>query len=260
MSTELKIWETPQTLSEIKKTFAPNLTETEFSMLVGMGKATGLNPFLREIWAVKYGGKAQLFIGRDGYRKSAQRHKDYGRHTVIAIYSNDQFEATNGVPTHKYSMKDRGELIGAYCLVERKTSTLPMFSDVLLKEYDKKQGVWLSMPETMIKKVAEAQGLRMAFQELFAGTYSEAEDWKNVPEEIFEPLQYVKQLDECTTLHQLHDTLRANYHKHIVNHPEKDSMMKHYESAKKNIIELEKTIESEVVEQSKENIDDKENK
>ena len=30
----------------------------------------------------------------------------------------------------------------------------------------------------MIKKVAEAQGLRGSFQELFAGTYEESENWE----------------------------------------------------------------------------------
>lgn len=244
MTTELKIWESPQALAEIKKTLAPNLTDTEFSMLVGMGKATDLNPFLKEIWAVKYGGKAQIFIGRDGYRKSAQRHKDYGRHTVIAVYKNDQFEVNNGIPNHKYTLKDRGELVMAYCLVERKTSLLPMYNEVLLKEYDQKQGVWQTKPETMLKKVAEAQGLRQAFQELFAGTYSDAEDWKNPPEHVFDVVEFASQIDSCTTLQQLKDTLAANW-KHIKNNPDKDNLLAHYEHAKKSISEIDAiTIET----------------
>ncbi len=44
-----------------------------------------------------------------------------------------------------------------------------------------KFGVWVGKPATMIKKVAEAQGLRASFQELFAGTYEESENWKDTP-------------------------------------------------------------------------------
>ena len=39
--------------------------------------------------------------------------------------------------------------------------------------------LWDSKPATMIKKVAEAQGLRMAFQSMFAGTYAEDEQWED---------------------------------------------------------------------------------
>ena len=44
-----------------------------------------------------------------------------------------------------------------------------------MEEYSLPQSLWKSKPETMIKKVAEAQALRQSFQEVFAGTYSYAE-------------------------------------------------------------------------------------
>jgi len=46
---------------------------------------------------------------------------------------------------------------------------------VTMDEYNLRQGLWNSKPETMIKKVAEAQALRQSFQDLLAGTYSDAE-------------------------------------------------------------------------------------
>ncbi len=71
---QVSVWTDEKKLIEIKDLLAPKLTANEFALLVNMGKATGLNPFLREIWAVKYDDKspAQVFIGRDGYRKVAQ--------------------------------------------------------------------------------------------------------------------------------------------------------------------------------------------
>ena len=176
MSEQLAVWNEDKNIEEIKKSFAKDLTGLEFGIFVNMGKATGLNPFLREIWAVKFGSNpAQIFIGRDGYRKSAQSNKSYDYHYVEAVYSNDHFEANDGVYSHKFNLKDRGELVGAFCNVKRKDSSRPISVFVELREYDLKQSIWKTKPATMIKKVAESQALRMAFQDLFAGTYEENE-------------------------------------------------------------------------------------
>lgn len=177
-SREVMNWNDEAKMAEVKKIFAPKLTDTEFQAFRGIGRATGLNPFLREIWAVKYGdGAASIFIGRDGYRKSAQANSEYDWHFVDAIYANDSFRVVNGEVNHDYRLTDRGALIGAYALCKRKTSSRPNYGQVLLKEYTTGKSLWTSKPETMIKKVAEAQVLRMTFQELFAGTYDEAEQW-----------------------------------------------------------------------------------
>jgi phage recombination protein Bet len=188
----ITIWEDKQKLEEIRKLFAPKLTDLEFKFFVGMGKATNLNPFLREIWAVKYNEKdaAQTFIGRDGYRKSAQAHKDYDYHQSDAVYENDLFEVADGKIKHQYNLKNRGKLLGAYCITKRKNSERSSFVFAELIEYSTGKSLWKEAgpykndkgymaqggkPATMIKKVAESQCLRMCFQELFAGTYGEEE-------------------------------------------------------------------------------------
>ena len=176
MSNELAIW-SENKLTDIKKLFANNLTDNEFETFVWIWKVTGLNPFLREIWAVKYwNSPANIFIWRDGYRKSAQSNKEYDYHLVDTVYENDNFSVKNWEVEHVYNFKNRWALIWAYCLVKRKSSSKAMFTFVELSEYDTKQSVWKTKPATMIKKVAEAQGLRWAFQELFAGTYEESEE------------------------------------------------------------------------------------
>jgi phage recombination protein Bet len=175
----MALWQENDKLAEVKKVFGKDLTDSEFAILVQIGKATTLNPFLKEIWAVKYGtNPAQIFIGRDGYRKVAQGNPDYDYHLVDAVYANDEFSIDNGEVRHKYSIKDRGALVGAYCVVKRVGSTKTTFNYVDLKEYTTGKSLWNTKPATMIKKVAEAQGLRMAFQQLFAGTYDEAEAWE----------------------------------------------------------------------------------
>lgn len=174
---ELIIWDDNQKLGEIRKLFAPKLTDLEFQAFVGMGKATGLNPFTREIWSVKYqdSAPAQIFIGRDGYRKSAQANPDYDYHQGDAVYDNDEFEVVDGQIKHRYTLKNRGNLVGAYCTVKRKKASRASYVFVELGEYNTHRSVWKDKPATMIKKVAEAQALRAAFQEQFAGTYSEDE-------------------------------------------------------------------------------------
>jgi phage recombination protein Bet len=181
-SQNMAVWEDSKQVEEIRKIFAPKLNAQEFDAFVGMGKAANLNPFLREIWAVKYADSspAQIFVGRDGYRKAAQRNHEYDYHECDAVYTNDLFKrnSISGEINHEYNLKDRGELLGAYCIVKRKNSSRPCYTWVKLSEYSTGKSLWhqqTGKPETMIKKVAECQGLRGAFQDLLGGTYGEEE-------------------------------------------------------------------------------------
>lgn len=171
------IWDDKSTLAEIKLLFAPHLTQSEFSYFIQVGKNTGLNPFMRELWAVKYGrNPAQIFVGRDGYRKSAQAHPAYEYHQVNAVYCGDEFTIINDEIYHQSNpFAQNQKLTGAYCKVKRKNAEHYTYVTVKFDEYNLKQGLWVTKPETMIKKVAEAQALRAAFQDVLGGTYDDAE-------------------------------------------------------------------------------------
>ena len=177
LNNSLTMWEDNIKLNEIRQLFAPKLTEMELQYFVGLGKATGLNPFLKEIWSVKYDERspAQVFIGRDGYRKAAQAQSEYDYHQCDSVYENDIFEVQDGIVKHAYKLTQRGNLIGAYCIVKRHKSSRPMYVFVELKEYSTGKSVWATKPATMIKKVAESQCLRACFQDLLGGTYGEEE-------------------------------------------------------------------------------------
>lgn len=172
------MWKDESQLKTIKEIYAPNATVGEFNTFVQMGIATGLNPFLREIWLVKYdkSAPAQIFIGRDGYRKVIGRNDQYDGHIVNVVYSNDVWnvDLINGKVEHNPAIKDRGALVGAYCMVYMKNISRPFYVFVEFSEYDKKQSVWKEKPATMIKKVAECQGIRMA-DSTTQGTYDEDE-------------------------------------------------------------------------------------
>lgn len=200
VSSTMGMWEDEKQLADIKAIFAPKLNTNEFKAYIGMAKANELNPFLREIWAVKYDEKApaQIFIGRDGYRKSMQRNPDYNYHRVDSVYSNDIFQVVDGAVRHSYTAANRGDLIGGYCCVYKHSSTQPVYVFCPLKDYDKGQSCWKTMKDTMIKKVAEAQCARMAFQEQYAGSYSEFEETIIVDGE-----EYVKKTSRASKMNSL---------------------------------------------------------
>lgn len=196
---ELDLW---RKKDKIRQMFAPNLSSTEFEAFVGLGASLGANPFTREIWAVKYGNNpAQIFLGRDFYRRKAQEQADYNGHQVDAVYKNDSFKVENGIPNHSYEHGDRGEISGAYCTVYRGNNK-PYFVFAEFDEYfqggHSKPNLWDKKPATMIKKVAEAQALRGAYQGLFAGTYDSSEEWEpSINPDNHEPLpEKVRHLEE----------------------------------------------------------------
>ena len=173
------LWNDPVKRALIKESFAKKLSMPEFEIFVQMGIALGLNPFLREIWAVKYGDNApQIFVGRDGYRKVISRSPNFDYILADAVYQNDEFRIVSGDVHHSYNLKDRGKLVGAYCTVKMKGSTKPFFVFAELSEYDLGQSLWKTKKATMIKKVAEAQTIRMACTALH-GTYDISENWKD---------------------------------------------------------------------------------
>lgn len=171
----LMMWNDAKKVEEIRKIYAPKLSDGEFKTFVEMGIATGLNPFLREIWAVKYdaGAAAQIFIGRDGYRKIISRNECFEGLITESVCANDEFnvDIVKGEVKHIPKIKDRGKLIGAYCIIYMKGVKIPYYVFVPIEEYNTGRSVWKDKPHTMIKKVAECQCIRMADQTC-ASTYS----------------------------------------------------------------------------------------
>jgi phage recombination protein Bet len=206
---EMTIWSETK-LPDIKQLYGEKLTEQEFSMFMNLGKALDANPFTREIFAVKYGNApANIFCGRDFYRRKAQEQPDFNGLQSSPVYENDLFEVENGIPKHKYNLKSRGKLVAGYAVVYRKGIQYPYFIFAEFSEYyqgnkkpdgtikkkkdqygnwiDSKPTVWDEKPATMIQKVAEAQALRGAYQGIFKGTYDESEQWK-IEEKVINPV------------------------------------------------------------------------
>jgi phage recombination protein Bet len=139
----------------IRQTVAKKANDAEFKLLLYIASKYDLDPLVKQIWCVKYGDEpAAIYTSRDGFLHLA--HKS------------GQFDGMETV-----SIRESGKLIGARCSVWRKGFSRPFVVEVALSEYNTNQNQWAKKPETMIKKVAESQCLRRAFD--ISGLYEPGE-------------------------------------------------------------------------------------
>lgn len=156
---EVAIKPTAEQIALIKATIAKDATDTEFKLFMYRCENMQLDPLKPgQIHFIKYGGRAgTIVIGIDGSRARANRT---GKLKGIK----------RGI------LRDvEGKCIGAWAEVMRSDWDHPAREEVSLAEYKKDQANWKTMPETMIKKVAEAAALRMAFPDELGGIYIEEE-------------------------------------------------------------------------------------
>ena len=133
-----------QQIQLIRDMCARDCTDNEFLLLMQLAKTYQLDPFAKQIWAVKYGNNpAAIFCGRDGFLAIAHRSGKF-----------DGMESG--------TRKDGDDLVG-WCKVYRKDMSRPFEVEVSLSEYSTGKNLWLTKPKTMIVKVAESHALRRAF-------------------------------------------------------------------------------------------------
>ena len=156
MSNELAtIKHTQEQLKLITSTVAKGATADELKLFLYRANNLGLDPLKPgQIHFVKYGNSpGTIVVGIDGLRAKANRTGKL-----------------NGIK--RGALRDEsGKLIGGWAEVYRTDWQEPAREEVPLSEYSTGKGPWQKMPETMIKKVAEAAALRMAFPDEFGGVY-----------------------------------------------------------------------------------------
>lgn len=159
-------WEIPREKYElIRNMFARGCSNDEFAVLIELANRYQLDPFAKQIWAVKYNDRpAQVFAGRDGYLAIAHRSGQF-----------------NGMQSN-IDRDSEGKILSATCRVWRKDMEHPFERTVFLEEYNTGKGVWKEKPATMIIKVAEAQALRLAFN--ISGLYDSSEFEAEPPHRI----------------------------------------------------------------------------
>ena len=157
------------------------VTFQEVAMFMNLCKFSGLNPWLKEAYLIKYGSNepATLVTGKDAFQKRAEDHPAFdGAEAGIIVHNKETGEVTDRIGTMKFPEE---EILGGYAEVWRKDRSHSTRIEVSFEEYAgrKKDGTlngqWSKKPATMIRKVALVQALREAFPKSFGGMYAAEE-------------------------------------------------------------------------------------
>lgn len=190
---------TPDQRDLIKRTVAPDATNDELAMFLHVAAKSGLDPLQKQIWFVKrkanvgtrenpkWEDRVTIQAGIDGLQARAARESDYEGMLYGVVCQKDAFafDATAGlVKEHTYNpFADRGQILGAWCVVRRQ-GLLPFTAMVRYSEYyDERSFLWKNKPAVMIEKVARSTALRRAFPEQFSAIYEDAEMPETVRQE-----------------------------------------------------------------------------
>jgi phage recombination protein Bet len=170
---------TSQKLGEYLKNFglAAQLSKEEAAQFIDIAQAYNLNPFKREIYCVPYGRnekrKLSILTGFEVYLKRAERsglldgwrvwtEGEIKPHTEEKKLKGRDGDYTKTVTTWRGNLK-------AMIEIYRKDRSRPFIHEVIFSEYAQDNEMWGGKPQTMIKKVAMAQGFRLCFPDELGG-------------------------------------------------------------------------------------------
>lgn len=163
----------PQTVRDYLTRGSKSLTDQEVTLFIQLCKYQGLNPFVNEAYAIKFGDNFQMVVGYDTYKRRAYENPNYkGRKSGIVVKRGEQIICKEGACVYPGE-----DLIGGWCRVFYilNGTDAEEYKEVSMTEFDKKQGNWKTMPATMIEKVAVSQCLRSAFPKDFTDLYTPEE-------------------------------------------------------------------------------------
>lgn len=151
----------------LKRTVCKGATDDEFKIFCYAVKRTGLDPFVKQIHAVKrWNAKTKredmsIQVGIDGYRLIADRTEKYAG-SDDPVFDNEQNPTKASVTVWKLVQGQR----------------CPFTATARWAEYypgDNQGFMWKKMPCGMLGKVAETLALRKAFPAELSGVYTDEE-------------------------------------------------------------------------------------
>jgi phage recombination protein Bet len=187
-------------LEILKNSICKGLSNEEFEVFIMACAKTQLDPFMRQIYAVKrksrkpdgsWGETMTIQTGIDGYRLIAERTERY---------------APGPEPT--YIHDNNGSLLSATSYIKKQTrdgTWHTVSASAFIDEFCQKtkdgnaMGMWGNMPRTMLAKCAEAQALRKSFPAEMSGVYTKEEMQQADVEEII-PRITLEQASELSNI------------------------------------------------------------
>lgn len=147
------------------------VTQGEIELFIETAKYMRLNPFLRDIYLVKYDNAkpAQTIVSRSAMMKIAEEHPAYDGLEDGIIVQNKNGEVLD---REGYIIYNGETLLGGWAKVYRKDRSRPFVARLDIKEYSKQQSTWLSMSKTMVAKCSCVAALRKAFPIQLSGMYT----------------------------------------------------------------------------------------
>lgn len=163
----------PEKIDLLKRTICKEATDDELEMFLYVCEQTGLNPFLRQIHAVKrWNSKTQrkemtIQTGIDGYRLTADRTRRYAGNDepVFVGKTKEGYPAQATATVYKLVGGQRYAFTGTARWVEY----------VGKRKDGQPTSFWRKMPHGQLAKCAEALALRKAFPAELSGIYTNTE-------------------------------------------------------------------------------------
>ncbi len=152
----------PQDIEQIKAGIMPkDGTTAELSHFVAVCRHLGLDPFARQIYAIRRGPGRPLTIqiAVDGYRSLAETTGEYEGQTAPEWCGEDG----HWVDVWLKPVLPAAARVGVY----RRGFRDAVYGIALMREFAQGTDTWKSMPTHMLAKVAEVAALKRAFPQVF---------------------------------------------------------------------------------------------
>lgn len=147
----------------IKKTIAVDASDAELALFLAQCQRTGLDPFSRQIYFIKRGGRGSTQVSIDGFRVIAERSGEMDGQDVAWCDADGLWRDV---------WLDAKAPMAARVLVYRKGCSKPFPGIALWAEYAQTSPMWQKMKANQLAKCAEALALRKAFPHQLSGLYT----------------------------------------------------------------------------------------